>query len=560
MRRKMKYRLWLLGVSLASVAGSARAVDPLPPSADPGALQQQRIEEETLRQLRERIDRKREANPVKSEEPQPARRTSEDAGPRILMTSVRFTPSEIFSEAELKDFAATLEGREVSFGDIEGLVARINDAYKAKGIVTAQATLMPQNVSDGTLEIRLVEGRLGAVRIAGNESTNADYITRRITLKPGQLVNLPTLEKDLRRFNRSNDVQLGAELKAGSSFGTSDLYLTAQEPPRHDLRLVLDNFGSESTGEWRAGLFYSNRSLTGHRDDLSLSTVQAEGQNSYSIGYGFPINTRGGRLSLAYFEDHTRVRNGPLRELDLTGESRSGIATLRQPLALFDGIQVDGLATFKNREYTNWISGLLLQETKTVDGSLGAEIWQVSPRGYWLASYSYTSGNTESDAGDDYQVGRGALRGSWGAPNGWVLSGNISFQHTRKDQLIAGEQMLIGGEGSVRGYKVGTYAGKAGYSASVEAHHPLYVPPRDAVSLPVSANGFAFIDYGRVSVYRPPASTLDAHESLSSVGVGVNASIGKRVSVSGTLAYAIDEATDEQRGMHVGIQITASLF
>jgi len=513
-----------------------------------------------MRRLQERLERQPDANPVKTDEDKPAVRKEADEGPRVFMKAVNFSPSEIFSAEELKAFGNSLVGREVSFADIKELVTRINEAYKAKRIVTARAALAPQDVSDGVLDVSLVEGRLGSINIKGNDSTNADYITRRITLKQGQLVDLPTLENDLKRFNRSNDIQLGAELKAGSAFATSDLFLTAQEPPRHDLKFVLDNFGSESTGEWRAGLFYSNRSLTGNRDDLTLSTVQAEGQNSYSIGYGFPVNRLGGRLSLAYFEDHTEVKNGPLRELDLTGESKSVIGTLRQPLSLSDTIQMDGLLTAKKRKYTNWISGVLLQESETLDGSLGIEMWQANSRGYWLASYSYTAGDTDNPAEEDYQVGRGTLRGSRGLESGWILSGNLSFQHTPNDQLIAGEQMLIGGEGSVRGYKVGTYAGNEGYAVALEAHHPLGTAFEGTPSMALAATGFVFVDYARVTYHTPPASTLSGYAELTGTGVGVTAAIGKRVTAKATLAYAVNETPDGQRGLHFGLQLTASLF
>src|SRR5690606_16733249 len=121
----------------------------------------------------------------------------------------------------------------------------------------------------------------------------------RIGLKPGELVDLPTLEQDLIRFNRTNDVQLRAELKPGTVFATSDLEIKVEEPPRHDLRFTLDNAGSSSTGKWRTGLAYLNRSLLGFRDDLSVSTTHAHGQESYSVAYGIPINRSGGRLALA---------------------------------------------------------------------------------------------------------------------------------------------------------------------------------------------------------------------------------------------------------------------
>src|SRR6185295_9187692 len=119
------------------------------------------------------------------------------------------------------------------------------------------------------------------------------------------------LESDLVRFNRTNDVQLRAELKPGEQFGTTDYLLSLAEPPRQELRAFIDNAGSQSTGEWRSGITYLNRSLFGWRDDLTLSTTPADGLEGYSASYGIPINRWGGRITAAYYKDRTKTLHGP---------------------------------------------------------------------------------------------------------------------------------------------------------------------------------------------------------------------------------------------------------
>lgn len=506
------------------------------------------------------MERRPDANPLKTDAGPSATALGPDGGPRFRVKAVQFTPSEVFTPEALKAFAATVEGREIAFADVQALLARINEAYKARNIVTSRAVVEAQDVSDGILDIRLVEGRLGAVTLTGNTTTRDDYVRDRIGLKPGQLVDLPTLEADLKRFNRTNDVQLAAELKAGTAFGTSDLLLSAQEPPRHDLRVLVDNNGSRSTGLWRAGIFYTNRSLTGLRDDLSLTTIHAEGQQSYSVGYGFSVNPRGGRLWLGYFEDHTQVKNGPLSSLDLTGTARSAMATLRQPIPAWPGTQLDGLLTLKKRKSVNRTSGVFLQESDSLDASVGAELWQASAEGFWLASYSFTLGEADSPTRKSYSAGRAALRGSRKLDNGWSLVGNVNLQHTSDDQLIAGEQMLIGGEGTVRGYNVGASSGEKGYALSLEAHHPLGTATLGDETATVTTSGFLFVDHGRVQPYRPPASTLAKWDELTSAGWGIQATIAKRVSVRAVLAQALNETPDGQKGLHVRVQIVAGVL
>ncbi len=267
-------------------------------AADPGATQQRQMDEERRRRQEEREQRPNVAEPLRVAPAQgPAVQAGQDAL-RFMVREVRFTDSQILSKDELDALAKEIVGREVSLADLQQLAVRINALYQSKGVVTAQAVIPPQDVSSGVVLIRLVEGRLGQIRIEGNESTRESYIVDRLRLQPADLMDIKTLEAALVRFNRTNDAQIQAELKPGGQFATTDLELKMQEPQRQELRLTVDNLGAKSTGEQRAGISYLNRSLLGFRDDLNLSYTRAEGQESQAVTYGFPINTWGGRLNL----------------------------------------------------------------------------------------------------------------------------------------------------------------------------------------------------------------------------------------------------------------------
>jgi hemolysin activation/secretion protein len=264
------------------VVGQAWAQVPLPPAVDPGAVQQRQIDEERRRQELERLQRKPVTEPLTQPEAEkPAAKPAPEAI-RFLVRAIEFTPSEILSKNELEAIARDYRGKQLSLVDLQELAERVNALYRAKGVVTARAVIPPQDISEGTVRVRLVEGRLGRISIEGNQTTSEGYVKWRLGREPGTLVDLKELERELIRFNRTTDAQLRAQLLPGETFGTTDLNLKLSEPPRHDLRLFLDNSGTESTGEWRRGLAYLNRSVFGWRDDLSLSATNADGVDSYS--------------------------------------------------------------------------------------------------------------------------------------------------------------------------------------------------------------------------------------------------------------------------------------
>src|SRR5690606_2451469 len=112
--------------------------------------------------------------------------------------------------------------------------------YRELGVVTAQAVLPPQDLSDGAVRIQLIEGRIGKYDVEGNASTRTGYVLDHMSQGSGELVDLPTLERDIEFFNRMTSASLRAELRPGAEVGETDVLLEVVEPPRHSLRFTLD--------------------------------------------------------------------------------------------------------------------------------------------------------------------------------------------------------------------------------------------------------------------------------------------------------------------------------
>ena len=275
----------------ALVTCSTYAQVVVPPSADPGALQQRRIEEDQRRLEQERLERTPAVAPV-IEAPKAPATAPVASQVRFKVNAVKFSPaSEVLSAEELKALADAFVGKEVSFADLQRLAEQVNAAYRERGVVTARAIIPPQDVSSGNITLQLVEGKLGEIRVKGNESTRASYVLSRVDAEPGRLVDLPTLQTSLLRFNRTNAAQLRAELKPGQSFGSTDLEIGIIEPKQHNFRIGVDNLGSEVTGETRLGVSYANQSLFGWRDTLNLAAMSA---SRPSCGRGLRVRSSWG--------------------------------------------------------------------------------------------------------------------------------------------------------------------------------------------------------------------------------------------------------------------------
>lgn len=542
----------------AALLFAAQAHAQVPPSADPGAIQQRMMDDLMRRQELERERRKPVTEPLRRDVPEPAAAQPGPEAVRFMVREIRFTRSEILGADELEAVARDFRGRELSLADLRQLAARINELYRSKGVVTAQAIVPPQDVTTGVVTIRLVEGRLGAIRIKGNDSTNEGYVAGRLGLQPDDLMDLARLEAALVRFNRTNDAQLRVELAPGERFATTDLSVLMTEPPRHDMRLTFDTMGSAGTGRDRTGLSYLNRSLFGFRDDLSLSVTTATGQYSRSASYGFPFNPWGGRVNLGYYEDRTAIRNGLLATLKITGKSLARVVSVRQPTVVDNTMQIDLVAGGKMRHSYNWIDNVLLQRTDTADRNLGVEAQLFGEQSNWFASYIRSGGTAEITQRESFSIDRGSVRHNRNLSDSLSFRGNLAWQSTRQVLLPSSEQFFIGGEGSVRGYPVGVYSGDTGQTLNLELHHPLITAGADTDGL--GATGFFFADHGRAKPYRAPNSTLKAYESLTGLGWGANIAMGKAAYARLTFGYGVTEVPNQPRNYEVTLQFVASVF
>lgn len=494
-----------------------------------------------------------EEEPIQRDVPNPEKMS-------FVIKEIRFTKSDILSEGELEAVALDFQGKELGLEDLKTVAARVNELYKAKGIITAKAMVPRQNISPGVATIQLVEGRLGEVKVKGNIGTEANYIVARLGIKPGELMDLEKLKEALILFNRTNDAQLRCELAAGKSFGTTDLIVLASEPRRGDLRLSYDSLGSPSTGKDKIGLSYLNRSLFGLRDDYGLSFTRAAGQYSLKGSYGFPFNASGGRVSLGYNVDRTAIISGSLESLNITGEAFTRELALRQPIVVDAGKKIDFIFGAKQRTSDNWVEEVLMQGSAAESRSLGIESTFFGKGSSWSFGYTRVAVEPldEEVAGGSFLIDRGSLRCSQDFPGGLSFRGSFAWQTTKQESLPSSDQLSIGGEGSVRGYPAGSYSGDEGYTISLELHHPIVSAAGGAEGF--SAKGFFFADRGRVKPYRPANSALAEYEELTGVGWGVNASWGKGLQLKFTLGYGLIPLIEGEPNYSIGLQLVSSLL
>ncbi|MBP5199892.1 MAG: ShlB/FhaC/HecB family hemolysin secretion/activation protein [Schwartzia sp.] len=444
--------------------------------------------------------------------------SSDEAGTEISfeLKKVNWNPSEILAQEEIQAVADSYIGRQITLKDLREMADKITDLYKEKGYMTCGAVLPPQRIHEGVVEIRLIEGKTGEVSVTGNKHTKTGYITNRLGLKPGEIANTDKLNRDLRWFHGTNDIQLRVVMKPGAVEGTTDYEIVAIEPQNQTVTLYVDNDGYESSGRWREGIFYNIRSLSGQRDSLRASFLRSQGTKAWALGYSFPISPKGMRLDLDYSANRTEVTNGELRPLGVDGKSSSYSLTWRAPFLVTEKSRHEaGLQYVHQKAETDLGHG----EVKWVDDKIKRVIPYISFTHYGDSTVLYhkhsfvwarrSDIDGVSDAAKFYR-----LTAFWQKryQGGQFWQARLDGQLSSGDFMAASDRLFIGGVNSVRGYEEGFIGGEKGLTAGLEYHVPVDKAKRVFF--------FPFLDWGTVS-----GNTAPEHRTLMSAGIGVEARI-----------------------------------
>jgi hemolysin activation/secretion protein len=175
-------------------------------------------------------------------------------GEKVKVTSFVFTGNKIITAEDLESFVKKYIGTELTFDEINQAVVSISILYEQKGYL-AQATLPEQNITDGTIQVNILEAHFGGTTYLPMGNGEKPYVRESRVMDivyPSSKVNGPL---DLKRLERgillANDlpgIGVGANLKPGQEVGHTDVEVQIENRARFNTSILADNYGSRSTG------------------------------------------------------------------------------------------------------------------------------------------------------------------------------------------------------------------------------------------------------------------------------------------------------------------------
>lgn len=204
-----------------------------------------------------------------------------------VVSGFNFLGNSVIDSSSLSKELDTYKGRVISNNLLKEIALKIQDLYKSKGYV-ASTVLNAYVDNKGVLTFEIAEGKLASIEIKGNQKTKDYVILREMSLKPGDILNVSSIQKDLRKiYNLGYFSDLNVSLKSAETPGEVVLIVQVVEQPTGQLSGSLVYSTTEGFSV-ALGLSDSNLLGTGRKLGLSLNVGLGLTTEDLSLNYTEP--------------------------------------------------------------------------------------------------------------------------------------------------------------------------------------------------------------------------------------------------------------------------------
>lgn len=489
------------------------------------------------------------------------------------------------STEEIQDVLRPYAGTGKQFADVDNAREAVERLYRQKGLEFVQVVIPEQEVTQGAITIRIVEGVVRTVAVTGNQYFDEENVLAALpSLRTGAMPDLRRLSASTQLSNENPAKQVKVMLGTLGDAGDIEAVVEVADANPQRVFFTLDNTGTSATGNYRTGVAYQHANLF-NRDHLaSIAYTTSPDSPSgvrvrlYSIGYRLPLYRMGDSLEVVYGKSSVNSPSssptlGGLLGVNGKGDvlglrwnhylSRTGDQTAKLVLGMdnkyidsrctaFDGSEISiapptplvaGCVPYRTRPLSLAYAGQIQRAGMAVDYSAGLAYNLATGTRYTNLDgrtdrYSYlTPGNRYTR--DNFRVLRfaGAYLGA--LPHDWQLRIAGSGQYSA-DPLVAAEQFSLAGASAVRGMDERAVTTDSGLLLTTE----LYTPDLAArAGAPGNLRALAFADVAKGYNRHTGASAIQASTSTSSMGAGIRYSYRRNVILRLDLARIVKSGT-----------------
>ena len=483
-------------------------------------------------------------------------RADNDVGPSFAIKDYRFSGNTLLPQAQVEALLEKFTNQAGNFDTIQEAVSALEASYVLAGFGAVKVVLPEQDIEDGIIQLKIIEGQLGTIRVEGQKHFSEENIRASLPgLREKQQPNMRDIDASLRVANENSAKQTNLIFRQGAVLGEVDALIRVADENPMRLAFSMDNTGvpgsdgEYSTGRYRTGFILQHSNLFDLDHALSFqyltSPDHVDKVSIIGAGYRVPLYDLGDVLEFAF--GYSNVDSGKITTaagpIGISGSGQVYVFKYEQFLPKLGDWQQKLTYGLDYRIYTNSVKADSSNQSLVPDTT-------VHP-----ISLSYT-GNIRRDGGDfsstlsylhnipggadgttedfnrpggrmgstaNYQVWRYNLSATQALFAGSFVKATFSGQYTR-DALISGEQFGVGGLDSVRGFYERELSNDRGYRGGLELYSPELGSWSGQSDLRLRL--LAFYEGAHLQRNKPlPGEQVN--QNIASVGLGLRAGYGK---------------------------------
>lgn len=419
-----------------------------------------------------------------------------------------FIGNNKISSEELQPLVADFIGKPITFDDLKRITDAITEYYRERGWLV-RVILPQQDITDGSVTLRIVEAKLGGIKIDNQSKRVSDarveaWIYGRIP--QDSELSLDQLDHALLTLNDLPDVAVVGSLQEGTKPGDTLLLLTVTDKPLFNGQVSADNYGDSNSGKARGSALVNVNGPLGIGDQISVYGMYSQGNNYGRLSYTLPVGNSGLRVGVNGSSMSYRVLNNSFNSLFNNGFANTGGLEATYPIIRTRPMNLIGLLNWNYNSFRNWSNGKNIPENSydtnvTQIGASGNLIDGLFGGGLNTASLISSFGNIGKDAWQNNAQSIG-VAGSfaklrYAANRNQAITESLSFYLGVSGQLASknmdsSEQLYLGGPMNVRAYASGQGAASQGNLTTAELRQ----------NLPYQTQLTAFYDMANVQQWK----------------------------------------------------------
>jgi len=436
------------------------------------------------------------------------------------------------SEDEARVVLAPFVGPSRKLGDIEAAASTLERTMRTRGFAFHRMFVPVQKPVDGVIRLQVIGIKLGKVEVTGNERFTTDNIRRSLTnLQEGQVPEVKTLGRDVTASNTNPAKQISVTFKESAQPGEVDAQVRVKDSPTLVFfagltgnQGVSGHAPAQNTYRLTGGIQHANLFDRDHVATVSYTTDPGNPSDVSLFGAFYQVPFYGTGFNLAAYYTQSDINSGQVQQgagvFDVSGSGRFLGVRLTRALTRIDALQQTVGISLDSRLFENntTFNGALVQPN--VGSRVASLQYAFRNEPSWgdlsgSIEYAVNIGGGRSNTVADHAANGGVK--NWAAwrfhveagvqASDWQLTGRLKGQFSG-DSLVPGEQLGLGGVGSVRGFADRVVAGDFGHHWTLEALGPAFGS--------VQLRPVVFVDRGQVHVRSTGGS-----EMLASVGAGL---------------------------------------